>query len=257
MPRKSTEERPPRLIGYVRVSTTEQADLGLSLAAQAARIESYCQAKAYELLRIDRDPGESGATPPARRPGLSRALASVRAREADGIVAVRLDRLSRRATDTLHIADESQRRGWLLVAIDENIDTTTASGRLFVTVLAGLAQHEREVIGERTRLALAKVAAEGRARSRFVPFGYRVAGRQRELEVEAGDRSKLVSHAAEQRILRNILRQRGEGLGPRRIARSLNDEGVANPRTRRPWTPSSIQKILSTVDRRDTAVRSY
>lgn len=257
MPRKPTPERPPRLVGYTRVSTAEQADRGLSLAAQGARIESYCEAKAYELVGIERDPAESGATPPARRAGLSRALAAVRAREADGIVTVRLDRLSRRATDTLHLADESQRRGWLLVSIDENIDTLTASGRLFVTVLAGLAQHEREVIGERTRLALAKVAAEGRARSRFVPFGYRIASRRRALEVKAGDRRQLVPDATEQRVLRRILRYRQEGLGPRRIARALNDRGVVKPRTGCPWTPSSIQKILATVDRRASALAPF
>ena len=65
-----------------------------------------------------------------------------------------------------------------------------------------------------------------------------------------GDRSPLIEHPGEQRLLRRMLDLRAGGLGARRIARAIN-MGGANPRTGRPWTPSTVQKLLATVDRRD------
>ena len=170
-----------QLIGYVRVSTEEQARQGVSLDAQRDRLRAYCAAHGHSLAGIEADEGVSGKVPPGRRPGLSRALAAVRAGRAGGLLAVRLDRLSRSTRDVLDLADDSARRGWRLVSVDEALDTGTAAGRLVLTVLAGLAQMEREQVGERVRAAMDRVAREGRPRSRFAPFGARrIARRLRE-----------------------------------------------------------------------------
>jgi len=78
----------------------------------------------------------------------------------------------------------------------------TAAGRFTLTILAALASLEREQTAERTRLALEHVARQGRARSRFIPFGWTTASGG--VEQEKGDRQQLVSHKAEQRVLGRI-----------------------------------------------------
>lgn len=139
--------------------------------------------------------------------------------------------------------------GWRLLSVSENLDTGTAAGRMVVTILAALAQMEREQIGERTSVGMSQVAAEGRARSSRLPFGYRVKG-SADTRLKAGDRSPLVKHAGEQRVLREMLALRESGLGARRIARTLNEGGVLNPRTGGEWNFGTVASILRTVDRR-------
>ena len=78
--------------------------------------------------------------------------------------------------------------------MDEHLDTGMASGRLVLTVLAALAQMEREQVSERTKFALNKIAREGRGRSRFVPFGYRTRDNPDRTTLAAGDRSLLIGH---------------------------------------------------------------
>ena len=108
-------------------------------------------------------------------------------------------------------------------------------------------------MGKRTREALLQVAREGRVRSGRVPFGYRTRANPESVRAVAGDRSLLVEHEPEQRVLRRMLDMRMAGLGARRIARQLNDGRRGNPRTGRPWRPSAIQKILDTAVRRADA----
>lgn len=223
-----------RLVGYVRVSTEDQAANGVSLDAQRSRITAYCTAHDAELVAIEADEGISGKVPPHRRPGLARALERVRSADTDGLVVLKLDRLSRSTRDVLDLSDECQRRGWYLISVSEHLDTSTAAGRLVVTVLAALSQMEREQIGERTREAMAYLAREGRRRSRHAPFGWRVIGGK-----------KLERVREEGKILERMLQMRADGFGARRVASHL---GV-NPRTGRSWNRGTVASILATHDR--------
>jgi site-specific DNA recombinase len=242
------------VVGYTRVSTAEQADSGLSMAAQRARIEAYCQAREFKLVAIEEDAGESGSIQPSRRSGLTRALQHLEQGRAQGLIVLRLDRLSRSVMDTLRVADLFKRRDWQLVSVAENLETHTPSGRLFLTILAAMNEHERSLIADRTQAALVRVARDGRPRSRIVPFGHRLKGLPEILEVPKGTAAKLIEHHGEQVVLRRILRHRREGLGPRRIAKKLNAAGIHNPRTHKPWSPSLIQRLLATSDRRAYAL---
>ena len=246
--RRMTSPEPRRLIGYVRVSTDEQAQRGVSLRAQRDRLGAYCAAHGHNLARVESDDGVSGKVAPKRRRGLSAALRAVQRGDAVGLLVLKLDRLSRTTRDVLDLVDASEREGWRLVAVNEHLDSSTAAGRLVVTVLAALAQMEREQAGERTQLALDRVAREGRARSRRTPFGWRLPNDS--TEQIKGDRSVLAEHSGEQLILRRMLHLRAAGLGPRRIARNLNERGDINPRTQREWSPQLIQTLLRTYDRR-------
>jgi len=245
----SSQRDKTRLVGYIRVSTEEQARDGLSLDAQRERLDAFAAAHRAALVSIESDNGLSGSILPERRPALARALAIVRRGDADGIVVVKLDRLSRSTRHVLDLLDAAHKAGWRIVSVEEHLDTRTAVGEFTTTILAGLAQMERKLIGERTREAMRQIAREGRNRSGRIPFGYRTKANPDKTQAVAGDRTPLVKHSAEQQLLRRMLQLRRRGLGARRIARTLNNRGH-NPRTGRPWTPSAIQKLLATVDRR-------
>lgn len=247
---KSTRNTTARLVGYVRVSTEEQAREGVSLEAQAERIAAYATAHELELVGVEQDAGISGKVPPEQRPGLARALEAVRTGGADGLVVLKLDRMSRSTRDVLDLVDETRRDGWRLVSVSEQLDTGSAAGRLVLTVLAALSEMEREQVAERTQFALDAIAREGRGRSRFTPYGWRTADGG--TENRSGDRAELVPHAEEQEALRRILRQRRAGKGARRIATALDRHGP-NPRSGRAWTPESVAAILRRLERWERA----
>jgi DNA invertase Pin-like site-specific DNA recombinase len=232
------------------VSTLEQAREGVSMDAQAARIAAYCSAQGLELLRVERDNGMSGKVAPQQRPGLARALEAIRRGEADGLVACKLDRLSRSVRDVLDLADDAARRGWRLVSLSETLDTESATGKFTLRLLAILAELERDRISERVTDSLAHVARQGRARSRYTPFGWRMPSGA--ATTAGGGRQELVPHAAEQTTLRRLVELREGGLGARRIAKALNLEGV-NPRNLRAWAPEDVSRILQRLERWEAA----
>ncbi len=143
------------VIAYTRVSTEEQANVGVSLAAQERQLRAHCDARSLALLRVECDEGVSGSRLRTRA-GLQRALASLRTGEACGLVVTKLDRLSRSTRDVLDLVALADRQGWELHSLGEQLVTSSPHGRFFVTMLAGLAQMEREQIAERTRAGMAE-----------------------------------------------------------------------------------------------------
>jgi DNA invertase Pin-like site-specific DNA recombinase len=127
-------------VGYLRVSTDEQAASVRGLEAQRAAILAVGEQRGWTLLRFERD-AASGCSR-HKRPGLDAALASCRSDDADGIVAAKLDRLSRSMIDFAQLVEESQRRGYTVVMLDPAIDLTTPNGHLVAGVLAQVAQWE-------------------------------------------------------------------------------------------------------------------
>jgi site-specific DNA recombinase len=241
----------PRLIGYARVSSDDQARNGISLHSQRERIRAYAEASSCELVRIESDDGVSGFKAPDKRPAMARALAAVRAGDADGIVAIALDRLSRNAIETMLLIESSEREGWRLVAMDLALDTGTSTGKLVAHVLAAVAQMYRDQISERTQDALDRVAREGRARSRFTPYGWRTAkGSSR---VTKGDHAALVKHPGEQKALAKMLRLRAKGEGPQGIANALNEAGMRT-RNGTAWSRQAVWLLLENYDVRQEAL---
>ena len=230
--------QPTRVIGYVRVSTEEQAESGLSRAAQGRRIASYCAAHDLDLHACYVDNGIS-AKRMSNRPALQAALSALEAHDASGLVVLKLDRLSRSTRDVLDLVDRSDRKGWKVHSIDERLDTGSAAGRFVVTVLGALAQMEREQIGERTRVALAEKRRQGKRISRHAPFGFRHEDRDGE--------TLIVAAPAERRILERMLALYAEGKRSMRIAKALNGASTFNPRTGRPWNRGTVEAIVRTA----------
>ena len=122
-------------VGYLRVSTEEQADSGLGLEAQRAVIEAEVARRGWELVEVLVDAGASGKSL-SGRPALAEALALVRSGEADVLVVAKLDRLSRSRLDFAGLMADAQARGWLLVALDLGMDLSTPAGEFMGSVMA-------------------------------------------------------------------------------------------------------------------------
>lgn len=147
------------VLGYVRVSTSEQAESGLGLMAQESAIRAHCRRQGLPLLDVIHDDGASARD--LDRPGLRAALDRLAAGEASGLVAAKLDRLSRSVVDFANLMAWCDQAGVALVALDMGIDTATPSGRLVANVMAAVAEWERETIAQRTREAATVRRAQG------------------------------------------------------------------------------------------------
>lgn len=219
-------------VGYVRVSTDEQAREGLSLAAQTARIRAHCVAQGLTLSEVVVDAGVSGKS--LERPHLQALLARIQGGEVGAVVIYRLDRLTRRTRDLLELVEDVFRRhGVELVSLSEQLDTRTPAGVLTLTLLGALAQMERELIGDRTRLAL----AEKRAR------GDRLGGLPLGLQTTAPG-TPAATAAAELEVVRQILGRRADGATFRAIAGELARAGRRTKRGGR-WHASTVRAVCA------------
>jgi DNA invertase Pin-like site-specific DNA recombinase len=218
-----------RAYGYVRVSTPGQAQEGVSLEAQTERIRWWCQAQGYELAAMEVDAGLSGGRAD-NRPALQKALAAVCASK--GILVVySLSRLARSTRDALDIAERLHKAGANLVSLSESIDTTTAMGRFFFTVLAALAALERDLISERTSMAMQHKRANGEYTGGEPPYG-------RKYHHDLG----LVVDPDEQRVILMIRRLHAGGQNAASIARTLN--GAFVPCRGSAWHAKSVARVL-------------
>ncbi len=141
------------VVGYVRVSTGEQADSGAGLLAQRAAITEECRRRGWSLVAIHSDTASARSL--AARPGLAAVLSDIDRGAARALVVAKLDRLSRSLLDFSGLMEKSRKRGWALVALDLGVEPTTPAGEMMASVLATFAQCERRLIGLRTKEALA------------------------------------------------------------------------------------------------------
>jgi DNA invertase Pin-like site-specific DNA recombinase len=167
------------------------------------------------LVEIAEDIGCSGKD--LKRPGVQGALELLAAGTATALVVAKLDRLSRSMLDFAQIMAVAQKQRWALVALDVQLDSSTASGEMMAHLLATFAQFERRLISERTKQALQQKRAAG----------VRL-GAPPEIDPSVADR---------------IRRERANGRTLRGIAARLNEEGVATARGGH-WHASTLRRVL-------------
>lgn len=205
------------IIGYLRVSTEEQAHSGLGLDAQRDIIQRYADSHGWDVVWYE-DAGLSAKDKnrPQLQAALQRLHASPKRRDVDGIVVAKLDRLSRSVHDFSGILALARARKWSVVAIDLGVDTSTSTGRLVANVMMSVAEWERDIIGERTSAAMQAAKRKGQT------FGFRSA-----LPRKTGDR---------------LLALKRSGLTLADTAAALNAEGLTTA-TGDHWTVNTVAKV--------------
>lgn len=212
-------QRTHKALGYVRVSTQEQADSRNGIEAQRARVQEEADRRGWALEWVE-DAGYSGKT--LDRPGIAYALDELENGRADVLVAAKLDRLSRRVIDFAGLMDASHRQRWALVALDCDVDTSTPSGEMMAGVMAQFAQFERRCIAQRTKDALAVVRATSTKHiGRPVRMAPEVRARVQDL--------------------------RASGLSLRAVVARLNDEKVPTIIPGREWHLGNVRSALSSI----------
>jgi site-specific DNA recombinase len=229
-----------KAIAYVRVSTTEQATEGVSLDAQESALRAYCSFRGLDLVAVVVDAGVSAGKPLATRAGGRRVLDLVEAGEVGAVVAYKLDRLFRDCADCLTVTSGWDVAGVALHLVDmggQAIDTSTAMGRFFLTVMAGAAEMERNLVRERTAAAL------GHLRDQGVQLGGEAMGWARTDETDDDGRKVVRKVQDEAETVARILALRAEGSTLQAIADTLTAEGRPTKRGGR-WAPATVHYIL-------------
>lgn len=207
-----------RALSYVRVSTEEQADSRAGLDAQRAAITAALEARGWSLVAELADEGRSAKN--MKRPALLDALARLDAGEADALVVAKLDRLSRSVLDFAAITERAKRKGWAVVTLDVDVDTSTPTGELVANITSSVAQWERRIIASRTSEAMQAMKARG------VRLG-------RPVQLPAAIRERIgTEHRA------------GDSL--RTIASRLNVEAVPTARGGQ-WHASTVKAVLASL----------
>lgn len=221
-----------KVIGYVRVSTKGQADDGVSLDMQRAKIAAYAALNDLELGDIFSDEGVSGTV--TERPGLNAALAA--AKKGDVICVYSISRLSRSTKQILTISEQLEIKGIDLASISEKIDTTTAAGKMVFRMMAILAEFERDQTSERTSAALKQKQSKGEKVGGRIPYGFDV--------VIVNDVKLLVANEIEQKVIAQVKELRAAGLSLRAIASVLASNGIG-ARNGKVFAANQIKRMVA------------
>jgi len=201
--------------GYIRVSTDKQ---GLSVTAQTERLEAWCKFSGIELAGVYADEDVSGSKALVDRPQGSELLATVA--KGDTVIAVKLDRCFRDASDGLQTLFAWHKQGVTLQLIDSNTiaSTDTATGFLTTAMQLVIAQYERMVCGERTSHALRSAQRNGKLVTRpdRVPYG-------KMLQTDG----TLCVNGDEVGMAMRIGSLRKGGMSYQQIADEMNDSGAS------------------------------
>ena len=219
---------------YIRVSTDEQAEQGISIPAQKTRLMAYCQARGWEVYDFYVDDGYSGKD--LERPAMQRLVDDAGSKKFNTVLVMKLDRLSRRQKDVLQLLEdvfEPKEVGFK--SVTESFDTTTPFGKAALGMMAVFAQLERETIIERVRMAKKESARQGRFMGGPAPYGYRYNFETKRLEIDE-IQAQTVKWIYDQYLAGKL----GYGY----IADDLERKGIPGPTDER-WNKTSVRKFLT------------
>lgn len=201
-----------KVICYTRVSTGEQVDSGLGLQAQRTRLASECSYRCWSDVEYIEDAGYSAKS--LHRPGIQRALTMLASGEASTLIAWKLDRLSRSVADFVSLLALAERQSWNLVVLDLGLDLTSPQGKFVASVMASMAELERNLASQRTREALQVKKSQG---------------------VKLGRPTQVPAHVRD-----FITQARAEKYSLAQIADTLTNEGIPTAQGGKRWYPSTI-----------------
>lgn len=231
-----------KLIGYLRVSTREQAESGLGLDIQESAIRAWARQERHRLVAIHKDEGVSGSNGLDSRTGLLECLDAIKDGTGSGIIVYRLDRLARDLIVQEQILAEVRRLGGQVFSTSAaesgylEDDPRDPSRKLIRQVLGAVAEYERSMIALRMRAGRQRKADRGGYAYGAPPYGYRAHG------------GELVEDEAEQAVVQRILGLRQHGASLRQIVADLESAGITPRRGR--WHPDTVAAVLRQAEKR-------
>lgn len=220
-----------RVAIYVRVSTDEQAKEGFSIPAQRERLRAFCESQGWEIVQEYIEEGWSAKD--LNRPQMQRLLKDIKKGNIDIVLVYRLDRLTRSVLDLYLLLQTFEKYNVAFRSATEVYDTSTAMGRLFITLVAALAQWERENLAERVKFGIEQMIDEGKKPGGHSPYGYKF---------DKDFNCTIIEDEAN--VVRMIYRMYCDGYGYRSISDRLNELGV-KPRIAKEWNHNSVRDILT------------
>ena len=212
---------------YIRVSTEDQAREGFSLPEQEKRLRSMCEFKGYEIYKIYKDAGISAKTG-NHRPAFEKLKEDIKAKKCNTIVVLKLDRLTRSVYDMEDIMKFLEENNAYLDCANDDINTTTANGRMVARLLTTVSQNEIERTSERTKIGLAGAIKAGNIPHK-APFGYKHV-----------DKKLVPDEATKDQVIR-IFNLYYEGNSYQTISNLYNEEKVFGKTN---WCDGTILKII-------------
>ncbi len=218
-----------KAIGYVRVSTEEQAQEGVSLANQRQRIQAYAAFKGLELVDVIEDAGISGGVN-KDRPGFIQVLDTIEAGTVDVLILYSLERLSRDMLTLLALERLLDEHDVELHTIEGAIVTDSPDGWMMFAMKAFLGEMERRQVKHRTKKAMQYKKAQGDVVG-ALPYGY------------TGDGGSLKPVASVQAVIERVNALYKSGAKLSQVVRALNNKGSAT-RNGAAWTPAQARKLI-------------
>ncbi len=215
---------------YMRVSTEDQAREGFSLPEQKERLEAYCKFNGYKIVEYYTDAGISAKTG-NHRPEYDRMLEDGKQGKINMIIALKLDRITRSTRDWETLMDYLEKYNINIAFVNDDINTTTANGKMVSRIMMSVSQNEIERTSERTIIGLEGAIKQGHIPAR-APLGYKHVDK------------KLVPDPLTKDIVIRIYNLYFEGLTYNIIAKLFNKEKVCGKTN---WKDTSILKIISNV----------
>ncbi len=218
-----------KAIGYIRVSTEDQAREGISLDNQRDRIKVYCHYKGLDLVDVIEDAGISGGINKARD-GFINLLDRIEQGDIDSIILYSLERLSRDMLTLLALERLLNEYDVDLHTVDGQVDTSTPDGFMSFAMKAFLGEMERRQVKYRTKKALEYKKSNGEVVG-SIPYGFRRQGKD------------LLPNLTEQAVIKTINKMYASGTRLVDIVNYLNDRGMVT-RTEKPWTPTQVKRLI-------------
>ena len=212
---------------YMRVSTEDQAREGFSLPEQKERLESFCKFKGYEIIDYYEDAGISAKTG-NHRPEFERLKNDIKAKKVNTIVALKLDRITRSIYDWENLMTFLDENDAYLDCVNDEINTTSANGKMISRLLMSVSQNEIERTSERTKIGMAGAIKQGHI-PHVAPLGYK------------HENKKLVIDYTTKDIVIRIFDLYYNGMSYKKISNLLNKEKVLGKDN---WRDSTIVGII-------------
>ena len=212
---------------YMRVSTEDQAREGFSLPEQKERLESFCKFKGYEIIDYYEDAGISAKTG-NYRPEFERLKNDINTKKVNTIVALKLDRITRSIYDWENLMTFLDENNAYLDCVNDEINTTSANGKMISRLLMSVSQNEIERTSERTKIGMAGAIKQGHI-PHVAPLGYK------------HENKKLVIDYTTKDIVIRIFDLYYNGMSYKKISNLLNKEKVLGKDN---WRDSTIVGII-------------